>query len=114
MRFAEYQSSDACPVEAAIETIEGKWKGSILFHLCDGPRRFNTLLHDIAGVSPRILTKALRDLEAKGLITRTVENGAPPAVIYALSEQGETLRPMIAALAEWGRGYLRARGVPSA
>ncbi len=114
MRHDEYTSSPSCPVEAAIETIEGKWKGSILFHLHYGPRRFNTLHQDIEGVSPRILTKALRDLEDKGLITRTVEDGAPPAVIYALSPLGETLRPVIGALEAWGRRYLTERGIACA
>lgn len=114
MRHESYDTSPTCPVEAAIETIEGKWKGSILFHLNYGPRRFNTLQNDIGGVSPRILTKALRDLEAKGIITRTVEDGAPPAVIYALSPLGETLRPVIGVLEHWGRDYLEERGIACA
>ncbi len=114
MRHDNYNSSPACPVEAAIEMLEGKWKGSILFHLHYGPRRFNTLLNDVDGVSARILTRALRDLEAKGLVTRTVEQGSPPPVVYRLSELGETLRPLIASLAEWGRSYLTARGIESA
>ncbi len=114
MRHADYRVSPACPVEAAIETLEGKWKGSILFHLQYGPRRFNTLMNDVDGISGRALTRALRDLEAKGLITRTVEEGAPPPVVYALSEAGETLRPVITALANWGEGYLADRGVACA
>ena len=111
MRHKTYDGSPACPVEAAIETIEGKWKGSILFHLYYGPRRYNTLLTEIDGISARILTKALRDLEAKGLVSRTVEEGAPPAVVYALTPLGDSLKPVVAALSNWGRSYLTARGI---
>lgn len=114
LRHDSYETSPACPVEAAIELIEGKWKGSILFHLHYGPRRFNTLLNDVDGISARILTRALRDLEAKGLVTRTVEVGAPPPVVYRLSDFGETMRPVIAALAGWGKSYLTSRGIACA
>lgn len=114
MRHASYENSPACPVEAALEVMDGKWVGSILFHLAEGPRRFNTLRDDVGGISPRVLTKALRDLEARGLITRTVDEGSPPGVMYALSEHGASLRPVIEVLRTWGRIHLGNLGIRSA
>ena len=69
------------------------------------PWRFNEMLRSIPGLSQKVLTDNLRALEADGLITRTVYPEVPPRVEYALSELGETLRPVFSALENWGNGY---------
>ena len=77
MRFERYDFSNACPVEAALELIGGKWKGMALYHLLDGKKRFNELKRHVGGVTKRMLTKQLRELKARGLISRHVYAEAP-------------------------------------
>lgn len=101
-RFERYDCSDGCPVEGALEQISGKWKGLALYHLSDGKKRFNALKRLIGGVTQRTLTKQLRELEADGLISRTVYAVVPPHVDYALTEKGQALIPILLALREWG------------
>lgn len=95
----------ACPVATAVSLIGGKWKLLILRNLMMRPWRFNEMLRSIPGLSQKVLTDNLRALEADGLITRTVYPEVPPRVEYALSELGETLRPIFSALENWGNGY---------
>lgn len=95
----------ACPVATAVSLIGGKWKLLILRNLMMRPWRFNEMLRSIPGLSQKVLTDNLRALEADGLITRTVYPEVPPRVEYALSELGETLRPVFSALENWGNGY---------
>lgn len=91
-----------CGVEAALGLIDGKWKGVILFHLMSGRMRFNALARKLGAVTQRMLTKQLRELEADGLIVRTVYAEVPPRVEYALSTKGKSLEPVICALKAWG------------
>lgn len=98
-----------CPVEVALERIGGKWKGSILFHLLTGEKRHSELKRAMGHVTQRILTKALRELEADGIVARSVVPCVPPQVSYALSPTGEALRGAISALAVWGQGRIAAR-----
>ncbi|QTL04620.1 helix-turn-helix transcriptional regulator [Aquabacter sp. L1I39] len=98
-----------CPVEVALEMIGGKWKGSILFHLLAGEKRHSELRRAMGHVTQRILTKALRELEADGILTRKVVPTVPPQVSYALSPTGESLRGVIEGLARWGAGRIAAR-----
>jgi DNA-binding HxlR family transcriptional regulator len=107
-RHASYCGA-GCPVEAALEVIRGKWQGGILYHLAGGPRRFADLERLMPDVTQRILIKALRELEADGIVVRTVTPLVPPRVDYALSARGETLRPVFASLADWGREVIRGR-----
>ena len=95
-----------CPVEVTLELIDGKWKGVVLFHLCDGTLRFNELRRRVHGATQRVLTRQLRELEADGLVIRTVYAEVPPRVEYRLSAKGETLRPIIAALKAWGLAHI--------
>jgi len=91
-----------CGVEAALGLIDGKWKGVILFHLMSGRMRFNALGRKLGAVTQRMLTKQLRELEADGLIVRTVYAQVPPKVEYSLSTKGKSLEPVICALKAWG------------
>ena len=97
--------SGICPVEAALERIGGKWKGVALYHLLDGPLRYNELKRQVGNVTQRMLTKQLRELESDGLISRKVFPVVPPHVEYSLTKRGQTLRPILLALREWGQAY---------
>lgn len=108
-RHADYKACGGCPLEASLEMIGGKWKGVILYHLLEGTHRFSGLQRAIGDVSPRTLTKQLRQLEGDGLVARTVYPVVPPKVEYALTEKGETLRPILLALHGWGQAHAVAR-----
>lgn len=111
-RHRDYACNQGCPVEATLDLIGGKWKGVVLYHLQDGTRRFGELGRAMPGVTQRILTKQLRELEDAGLVRREVFAEVPPRVEYSLTPLGESLSPIIEALRRWGAGYLRARQVP--
>ncbi len=103
-RHDAYDCSDGCPVEAALELIGGKWKGVALYHLMQASAvRFNALKRQMGDVTQRMLTKQLRELETDGLVKRKVYPVVPPKVEYSLTERGESLRPIIMALREWGQ-----------
>lgn len=92
-----------CPVELTLEVIGGRWKGVIMYHLSKGTLRFGQLKRLIPGITQRMLTLQLRELESDGLVTRTVYPEVPPRVDYALTEVGKSLQPIIHAMLEWGR-----------
>lgn len=94
-----------CPVAATVQLIGSKWKLLIIRNLRTRPWRFNELQKSLAGISQKVLTDSLRPLEADGIITRTAYTEAPPRVEYALSELGETMRPILDAMEQWGAGY---------
>lgn len=104
-RFDRYDCSEGCPVEAALEVIGGKWKGLALYHLSDGTKRFNELKRLCGAVTQRTLTKQLRELEADGMVSRTVHPVVPPHVDYALTAKGRALVPVLEALREWGAAH---------
>lgn len=114
MRFDRYDCSRGCPVEAALERIGGRWKGVALYHLLDGPKRYNAFKRNVGGVTQRMLTRQLRELVADGLITRTVFPVVPPHVAYALRATGVTLRPILPALRDWGEAHARPDAPKSA
>ena len=95
----------ACPVATTVSIIGSKWKLLILRNLLLRPWRFNELKKDLAGISQKVLTDSLRYMEADGIITRTVYPEVPPRVEYALSELGESMRPIITAMEQWGSTY---------
>ena len=95
----------ACPVATTVSLIGSKWKLLIMRNLLDRPWRFNELQRDLEGISQKVLTDSLRSMEADGIITRTVYPEVPPHVEYSLSELGESMRPIIAAMEEWGIEY---------
>ena len=94
-----------CPVATTLQLIGNKWKMLILRNLMGRPWRFNEMLRSIPGISQKVLTDNLRALEHDGIITRTVYPEVPPRVEYALSGLGETMRPIIKAMEDWGTEY---------
>lgn len=103
--------AEECTVEAALEVIGGKWKLVILRHLLEGTQRFGELDRALHGITPRMLTRQLRELETDGLVQRTVYPQVPPKVEYSVTEIGESLRDIIDQLEHWGLGYREhARG----
>lgn len=92
-----------CPVETSLNILGGKWKGVILYRLLPGKKRFNELRREINGITHRVLTLQLRELEADHIIKRTVYAEVPPKVEYELTDFGRTVEPIIRALYEWGK-----------
>ena len=94
-----------CPVATTLMLIGNKWKIFIIQQLMDRPFRFSELRRAIPGISEKVLTDNLRAMEKDGIITRTVFPEVPPRTEYALSELGNTMRPIIESMATWGTGY---------
>ena len=95
----------ACPVETTLTLISDKWKVLILRDLLSGTKRFGELKKSIGSVSQKVLTAQLRQMEESGLLTRTVYPEVPPRVEYTLTELGQSLRPVLDALKNWGEEY---------
>lgn len=91
-----------CPVETTLSLIGNKWKILIIRDLLSGTKRYNELTKSITEVSSKVLTEQLRDLENNGIIKRKVYPEVPPKVEYSLTELGETLRPILESMQEWG------------
>ncbi len=94
-----------CPVATTVSIIGSKWKLLIIRNLLARPWRFNELKKDLDGISQKILTDSLRSMEEDGIVTRTVYPEVPPRVEYALSELGESMRPILDAMYQWGTDY---------
>lgn len=99
----------ACPVATTVQMIGSKWKLLIMRNLLQRPWRFNELKKDLEGISQKVLTDSLRSMEADGIITRTVYPEVPPRVEYALSELGESMRPIIKSMEVWGLDYKKSK-----
>lgn len=98
-----------CPVATTAQLVGSKWKLLILRNLLQRPWRFNELRKSLEGISQKVLTDSLRSMEDDGIITRTVYPEVPPRVEYALSELGESMRPIITAMEQWGSAYKEGR-----
>lgn len=94
-----------CPVATTVQLIGSKWKLLIMRNLLQRPWRFNELQKNLEGISQKVLTDSLRSMESDGIITRTVYPEVPPRVEYALSELGESMRPIIESMESWGMNY---------
>ena len=95
----------ACPVETTLLLIGDKWKVLILRDLMDGTKRFGELRKSLSGISQKVLTSNLRDMEGNGLLTRTVYAEVPPHVEYSLTELGRSLRPILDSMVQWGESF---------
>lgn len=96
-----------CPVATTVQLIGNKWKLLIIRNLLRSPQRFTEMRRSIPGISQKVLTDNLRALEEDGLVDREVFAEVPPRVVYSLSGLGNTLRPVIDAMQEWGEDYKR-------
>ena len=94
-----------CPVATTVSLIGSKWQLLIMRNLLARPWRFNELQKSIDGISQKALTEALRSMEADGIVSRTVYPEVPPRVEYALTELGESMRPIIKSMENWGMAY---------
>lgn len=103
-------SKSGCAVEVTLSVMGGTWKPIILFHLMHGPKRFGELGRLIPGITQRMLTLQLRELEEAEIVLRTVYAEVPPRVDYALTALGHSLQPVLVALRDWGNDYARSLG----
>lgn len=94
-----------CPVEVTLMLISDRWKVLILRDLLSGTKRFGELKKSIGSISQKVLTSNLRSMEEDGLLTRKVYAEVPPRVEYTLTDLGESLRPILFAMQEWGLAY---------
>jgi DNA-binding HxlR family transcriptional regulator len=103
MRRIQPKSVEECPVEITLRHIGGAWKALIIYHLAsEGRHRHSELMRRLSGVTAKILTQQLREMERDGLVQRRVYPEVPPRVEYKLTTRGETLRPIIDAMCSWG------------
>ncbi len=103
---AQEQPAGVCPhFHAAIELIGKRWTGAIVCALTERPLRFGELAKTVPGLSDRLLSQRLRELEEEGLVEREVEPGSPVHVTYSLTEAGAELRPAIVELKAWARRW---------
>ncbi len=103
---ASSNGNGVCPhFHAAIELIGKRWTGAILCALTDGPQRFGELVRAVPGLSDRLLSQRLRELEEEGLVEREVEAGTPVRVTYSLTEKGVELKPVIGELRTWAKRW---------
>jgi DNA-binding HxlR family transcriptional regulator len=103
------QDSGDCPGDQAFQLLGRRWNAFIIWALLEQPRRFTDLLEVIDGVSDRMLTKRLRELEGAGIVSRRRYREVPPRVEYALTEAGHALQPIIEAMEEWSSVWPTAR-----
>lgn len=96
-----------CPVATTVDLIGNKWKLLIMRELLTGTKRFNEMHKAISGISQKVLTENLRKMEEDGIIDRKVYAVVPPKVEYSLSELGDTLRPIIDSMSDWGTAYIK-------
>ena len=100
----------ACPLTESLSLLRGAWAPNVIWYLSAGPRRFGELRHDIPRISARVLSARLRELEARGMVTRHVLDTSPPSAEYALTALGRELLPAIHALAAVGQKLIAQRG----
>lgn len=96
-----------CPIQVVVDVIGGKWKLSILYHLFQGTKRYGELKRLVPKATERMLTLQLRELEAFGIVRRTVYPEVPPKVEYSLTDLGRSLEPILLTMLDWGEKYLQ-------
>ena len=100
-RSTEYH----CHMELALDIIGGKWKSLIIWHLGENTLRFSDLKRTMPGITQKMLTQQLRELEQDGLVNRFIYTEVPPKVEYSLTDTGKTLLPVLMTLYQWGISY---------
>ncbi|MBS4956508.1 MAG: helix-turn-helix transcriptional regulator [Clostridium sp.] len=95
----------SCPVETTLSLISDKWTVIIIRDLLTGTKRFNELMRSVTGITQKVLTSHLRNMEANGLLVRKVYPEVPPKVEYTLTETGYSLKPILDAMYIWGENY---------
>lgn len=101
----------ACPVEMTLQLIGNKWKILILRDLLTGTKRFGELKKSVTGITQKVITSNLRDMESSGLLTREVFPEVPPRVEYTLTDTGYSLEPILDSMYSWGENYKRSLDV---
>ena len=109
MESIESSERLTCSVEITLKVIGGRWKVLILRELFGGIKRFGELHRALDGITQKMLTQQLREMEQDGIINRQVYLQVPPKVEYSLTLLGETLKPILEAMHEWGIKYLENR-----
>src|SRR5687768_8325268 len=99
-----------CPTETTLKIIGGRWKVLILWQLVSGTRRFGELRRLVSGITEKMLTQQLRELEQDGIVHREIYREVPPRVEYSLTPRGDSLRPILEAIHCWGSEYLEEVG----
>src|ERR1700742_4599373 len=97
----------SCPIDSMLSVIDGRWKGTILWRLVDGPMRTSELQRSIPQITERMLIRHLQELVRDGILLRVEEKEAGPQVRYSISEYGMTLLPVIEQICAWGRIHLK-------
>jgi DNA-binding HxlR family transcriptional regulator len=92
-----------CPAETTLDVIGGRWKVPILWHLFKGTLRFSELRRGLEGITQKMLTQQLRELESDGIVNRKVYPQVPPKVEYSLTGEGQSLKPVVEAMCKWGK-----------
>jgi DNA-binding HxlR family transcriptional regulator len=108
MPVSKKEMSD-CPIDAMLSVVDGRWKGTILWRLSEGPMRTSELRRSIPRITERMLIRHLQELVSDGILLRRVERRVPPCVRYSISEYGWTLVPVLETICTWGRSHLVRR-----
>ena len=103
--MSHLKTLSVCPVETTLSLISDKWTVIILRDLLTGTKRFNELMRSVTGITQKVLTSHLRNMEANGLLIRKVYTEVPPRVEYTLTETGYSLKPILDAMYAWGEDY---------
>jgi DNA-binding HxlR family transcriptional regulator len=95
-----------CPIDAMLSVIDGRWKGTILWRLCDGPMRTSELRRSIPEITERMLIRHLKELVSDGILVRQRDSGPQLRVSYSISAYGQTMLPALEAICKWGRKHI--------
>jgi DNA-binding HxlR family transcriptional regulator len=98
-----------CPIDSMLSVVDGRWKGTILWRLSDGPMRTGELHRSIPGITQRMLIRHLQELVQDGILIRQQKSTAPPCVFYSISKYGMTLLPVLEVICAWGRCHIKLK-----
>src|SRR5947208_908806 len=105
------QRSIKCPAEITLDVIGGRWKIIILWQLFQGTKRFSELFKNMGGITQKMLTQQLREMEKDGVVHRKVFPQVPPKVEYSLTPLGKSLKPVVDSMCKWGVKHLEEQGI---